>query len=237
MVWCVFKLKNAATLPAVAVIVWGIAVLLAALVGSAFVLAILSDEPNWSEITLALATVVLALATVGLTVAAFFALGSIGEARNARNAVQMTDLSRRWDEETNQHVRYLVKEYAMHGVKDFEHAGTPGPDRLKEVIFKLREDNSFEYRKLMTDPNFLEDIAIMVDYGGIDFDIVDQSLGYNFPYRWSLWKPTIVAFRQEAKIPDLYENFEKLSRRIAANKPQSFSVDESGEIAWEEFKD
>jgi hypothetical protein len=220
----------------VAVVVWSAAILVAVFVGSAFVLAMLSPEPNWSEITLALATVVLALATVGLTVAAFFALGSIGEARKARNADQMTELSRRWDEEKNRDVRHLVKQYAENGLPGVAHVAPPGPDRLKEVVIKLKNDNSPDYRKLMTDPNILEDIAIMVDYGGIDFDIVNLSLGYQIAYRWKLWEPTVVALRDEIKVPDAYVNFANLAKRIAAVNPQSVRL-ENGEIVWEGFKD
>lgn len=114
----------------------------------------------------------------------------------------------------------------------------PGPERLKEVVINLRDGNAAEYRELMTDPSFLEDIAIMIDYGGIDFDIVDLSLGYQIAYRWSLWKPTVVALRNEyPKTPDRYINFERLAKRIAINNPQSVSLDEDGEVRWEGFRD
>jgi len=233
----VFSFKDAAVLRNMVIIVWGIAILLAALVGSAVVLAMLASEPNWSEITLALATVVLALATVGLAVAALFALGSIQEARNARNAVQMTELSRRWDEERNQDIRRMVREYAEKGLPGFTHTAPRGPDRLREAVIKLKNDNSVAYRRLMTDPNFLEDIAIMIDYGGIDFEIVKESLGYHFAYRWSLWKPAILALRDMDKVPDTYVNLERLARRMAVQTPDSVSLDPNGEIVWEDFKD
>ena len=47
-----------------------------------------------------------------------------------------------------------------------------GPDRLKECIKRLQEANYPEYRELKTDPNFLEDLAILIQRGGIDFGIV-----------------------------------------------------------------
>ena len=64
--------------------------------------------PNWAEILTAVLTALLALIAV-------FALGTINEAKNARvearraqNALQMNELSRRWDEKTNLEVRRKV---------------------------------------------------------------------------------------------------------------------------------
>lgn len=241
----------------VAIIVIGSVVLVAALIGFTILLAY-ATEPSWADITIALWTVVLALATLGLATAAFLALASIGEAkkaldeaRNARNAVQMTELSRRWDEEKNQEVRRLVRTYAeawvapdadgwvvSSGSTELAEANeiTP-PERLKEAVMALRNDNHPHYRKLITDPNFLEDIAIMIAYGGIDGDIVRESLGWHFAYRWSLWRPTVIALRDADKVPETYENLERLANDMARHYPTSFMFDARGEILWDGFKD
>jgi hypothetical protein len=227
MVVSVFRRENAATLGAVVVIIWGIAVLLSVLVGSAVVLAMLATEPNWSEITLALATVVLALATVGLTVAAFFALGSIREARLARNLAMYLELSKRRDSDEFLDVRRRVRELAAVAPDGTPHV-SPGPDGLKSSIETLRDTNDPEYRKLLRQPNFLQDVAILIKLQFVDLDIVLNSFGHTIPYQWSLWKPTIDEMRQTAKVPAIYEEFEHLAKRIAAGSPLLSEVHKQG---------
>jgi hypothetical protein len=233
MVIGVFSLKDRAVLRNVAVIIWGIAVLLTALIGCAVVLAMLAAEPNWSEITLALATVVLALATVGLTVAAFFALGSVGELRAARNAVAAMELSRQWDSDESLTSRLRVTELAKKepGKYGTEYA-TPGPEGFRSSFEKLAAYNDPEYGKLLRQTNFLDDIALLIKYRGIDFDVVYDSLGFNIAYFWTLWKPTIDWLRHDQ--PLMYEEFEKLAKRIAAIHPH-LKLDQSGEVAWPDF--
>lgn len=166
MVTRVFNRESSTVVRDFAIIIWGVAILLAALIGAAVVLAMVSIEPNWSEITLAISTAVLALA-----VAAFFALGSITESRRASNAVQMTELSQRWDMEKNQQLRQMFRDYAEKGLPGVDPVAPAGPDRLKEVILKPEADKAPEYRQAITDPNFLEDIAILIKFSGLDFDM------------------------------------------------------------------
>jgi hypothetical protein len=178
-----------------------------------------------------------------LAIAALLALAAIVESRRARNALQMTELSRRWDEESNRQVRRKVRDYAKNGLPRrllrssmrFGVGGwttTPaGPDRLKECILRLREENDPEYRELLTEPNLLEDLAILVDRGGIDFRIVNLSLGYLVAERWAIWKPTIDAFRTHD--PLNYCEFEKLAYRIAKKNPHLLNA--AGEIIWRGF--
>jgi hypothetical protein len=192
--------------------------------------------PNWADI-------VTAVSTFALAVAAFLALAAIFESRRARNALQMTELSRRWDEESNRQVRRKVRDYAENGLprrllRSPMRFGVGGwtttstePDRLKECMLRLREDNDPEYRELLTEPNFLEDLAILVDRRGIDFRIVNRSLGYLVADRWALWKPTIDVFR--ADDPLNFCEFEKLANRIAKKNPHV--LDAAGEIIWHGF--
>jgi len=196
--------------------------------------------PNWADILTAFSTFVLA-------VAALLALAAIGESRRARNALQMTELSRRWDEEVNLQVRRKVHDYAENGLPrrllrfpirlgvGGWTTTAPGPDRLKECIMKLRKDNDPEYRELLREPNFLENLAILVERHGIDFGIVNLSLGDIIAYEWSLWKPTVYACRHDDE-PLLYCEFEKLAKRIAKKNPDSVKVDSAGDIIWERFR-
>jgi hypothetical protein len=218
------------------VIVWSAAILLAVCVGAAFVLAAVSPEPNWSEITLAIGTAVLALATVGLVVAAFFALGSINESRHARNAETTMDISRRWAEKDFREMRRKVEQFAKSGPDNLTYAGGGGPDGLKESMQKLRASNDPAYRELRTEPDYFEDLAILLNHEAITFAIVNECFGYSIPYRWSLWKPTVYALRERANEPSIYVEFERLAKRLAGINP-SVETDAAGEIVWRGFID
>ena len=199
--------------------------------------------PNWAEIAMAVLTLILVIGAILALGAVREARRAVREARRARNAVQMTELSRRWDEEKNQDVRRMVRAYAEGTVAYFIPAVPPEPGdfrepvRLEEAIMMLKSENHPDYRKLITDPNFLEDMAIMINYGGIDFDIVRESLGWHFAYRRSLWKPTVIALRIADNALETYENFEKLAKLMAVHYPKSFTFDAQGEIVWDGVKD
>jgi hypothetical protein len=151
----------------------------------------------------------------------------------------MTELSKRWDDAPNQEARKMVYKFATTGVVGYQHREPPGPMRLKESVEKLRADNHADYRKLFPDPNLLEGIAILVKRGGVDFEVVRLTLGYQFPYRWSLWQPTVIADRDENS-PEIYEAFEWPAKKIAAATPESPQVNrlnENGEVEWKGFKE
>ncbi len=100
------------------------------------------------------------------------------------------------------------------------------------------QENGLEYRELLTEANFLEDLAIMVQRGGIDFDIVNKSLGASIPYRWSLWKPTAYWLRDEiTKDRTTFKEFEGLAKKIARTNSDAVKVDLDGNIVWEGFRD
>lgn len=193
--------------------------------------------PNWAEIAVAFLTLVLVVAALLALGAVRWARRAANEARRARNAVQMAELSRRWDEETNLEVRRQVKCYATVGVDGFNHLAAEGPYRLRESVMQLREVNAPDYRRLRTDPNFLEDLAILVNSGGMDFDLVNRSLGFTVAYRWSLWKPTVDDIRKEEREARVYIEFEGLAKRIAKANPDTvkMEMDDAGEnqIVWE----
>jgi hypothetical protein len=149
----------------------------------------------------------------------------------------MTELSRRWDEPNNQEVRRSVKRYAETGLIEFDHVAPTGPGRLKEVILDLQARNDVEYRQLMTDPNFMEDVAIMIRFGGIDFEMVNESLGFHVPYRWSLWEPTVVALREKDGVDELYIQFENLAMEVAKENPNTVTLDANGHVVWDGFKE
>lgn len=210
--------RKTSVLVSVAVIIWGIAVMLCALLGSVYVLAMTSDPPNLSEIILALATVGLTLATIALAVAGFLALQGLGESRRDRSAAAMTDMSQRWDNKHFRHVRRMIQEYA--GV------GADSGIRLRDKIVELRGGNALEYRELLTEPSFLEDLSISINYSGIDFKIVKDSLGYIVWDRWCLWQPTVQELRIRRNEPTVFENFQQLAESIKREIPRLPELDQ-----------
>jgi hypothetical protein len=229
-----FSRETTAVLTSVAIIVWGIAILLSVAVGSAMLL-LTSDidfpaevgpvverpggegGPNWADMTLAIGTGVLAAATVVLAVAAFLALGGLRESRRDRNVTAMTDMSRRWDDEEFRVVRRKIQESAGHGQSS--------RDRLRDKIIELRQNNDSEYRELLTEPSFLEDLSILVKYHGIDFEIVKDSLGYIVWDRWCLWQPTIEKLQTLRNEESVFEHFKDLAERIKKDIPRLPDLD------------
>jgi hypothetical protein len=133
---------------AVAVIVWGVGILLSVLAGSAWLLTSdfdfpagaapvehlsAGEGPNWAEITLAIATVVLTIATGALALAAFRALGGLKESRRDRHVAAMADMSRSWDDEHFRSVRHKIQNYAG--------SGASSRNSLKDRLVQLRESN------------------------------------------------------------------------------------------------
>lgn len=190
--------------------VWGSLSLVAVLCVANVLLILCTDDP-WPDVTLAVWTFGLTLATVALAAAAVVALRSIGESRRDRNAAAMTDLSQRWDNEHFRGVRHKIQHYS----------GT-GPDsriRLRERIIQLRNDNDESYRELLTEPSFLEDLQISLEYTGIDFNIVKDSLGYIIWDRWCLWQPAIEELRDLREERTVFEHFQTLAERIKRELP------------------
>lgn len=176
----------------------------------AVVLANADDETNWTNITLAVATVGLTVATAGLAVAAFKALGAISESRHDRNVLVINDLSARWDSEHFRNVRCKIREIAGKG---------PGSrDRLKDRIVQYRDANYEEYSLLLTEPGFLEDLAISIRRGAVDEKIVKDSLGYIIWDRWCLWKPTIEALQELRQESSVFEHFEWLAKKMLGDE-------------------
>ncbi|KMO67112.1 hypothetical protein [Mycolicibacterium chlorophenolicum] len=200
-----------------AVFIWGVAILLSVLLGSAVMLSMTSPDSDLVDVVVALATVGSALANIALTVAALLALRSIGESRRDRNAAAMTDLSQRWDNEHFRGVRDKIQE--------FSGLGADAGIRLKDRMIELRSNGGADYRRLLTEPGFLEDLAISINYGGIYFDIVKDSLGYIVWDRWCLWQQTVVDLRTQKNEPTIFEHFEGLAYRMKAEMPNLPDLD------------
>ena len=117
--------------------------------------------PHWAEVATAIATVVLALATVGLGATALVQL--IGAGRERTYAV-MAEFSRRWDGAEMIQSRRLLAQYGTH-LKDWVEYYEAHPERVERY-------------QLLRVPNYFEDLSVMESAGAIPFDMIQQSLGW-----------------------------------------------------------
>lgn len=172
----------------------------------------LSPEPNWSEITLAIATVVMAVATVALAIGALLALLAIGEARRARHAEAMTEAGRRWNEPAFRTQRARVK----------VRIDKVGAEAFGQEVMKLRdseeEADAEKYLGMLAIPDYFEDLATQVRYHAVTFRIVDDSLGTTVVRHWVNWWPFIRELRAVLNDPKTYEHFQRLAEDISRTR-------------------
>ncbi len=146
-------------------------------------------------------------------------------------------ISRRWGETSFCNVRRLVEHYAKKDPDGVAYSDGGSPADLNESMKMLRAANHTHYRLLRTEPDYFEDLAILIDHEAITFPIVNECFGYAIPYRWSLWEPTIQELRRRAHEPLIYIEFEKLAYKLARINPNSVQKDGAGRIMWQGFID
>lgn len=161
-----------------------------------------ASGPNWAEIMTAWGTVALAVFTLALAVAAGFALVQIREVRRARNAQVALEMSARWTDAAFRRVRQKVDEAAK------------GEGALKQAMLDHYNSGADEYRSFLMEPDYFEDLGVLVNHGGIDFDVVRDSLGITVARRWDKWRPFINHLRDEIANPTAFSRFEDLAKRI-----------------------
>ena len=177
-------------------------------------------DDSWPNVTLAIWTVGLTLATIALAAGAFLALRSLDESRRPRHLAAMTDMSQRWDSDHFRDVRKTIH--------DDSGAQSDSRDKLLNIMIHYRNTNHENYRKLLTEPSFLEDLAISIKHGGIHFDIVKDSLGYIIWDRWCLWQPTVEDLRDRRKERTVFVHFQELAEKMQAELSLSSLADWDG---------
>lgn len=180
--------------------------------------------PNWAEVVTALTTALLAIATIGLAIAAFLALFTIretrratNEARRARHAETMTEAARRWNDPLFRGLRAKVQKLIADG----------GEEGLKDEMMKLRETHDPQYYELLTVPDYFEDLAILMKYRAVTFEMLDDSLGITAANYWTLWWPFVRDLRVVLNDDRAYENFKDLGERIRKEHTYSQARDAS----------
>lgn len=159
-----------------------------------------SSRSNVAEIWIAAATVVLAAAAI---VAAFLAPSQIREARRSRRAQAIMTVYAEWASSHMQEARMRLRSFG--DSNQLLKAMTPP---TKDAYLLLRV------------PNFIETLAVLVDAGAVEYDLVRKIYGSDIRRYWDLWEPVIsFAVEQEGQ-SSMYEAFGALASRLEADANQ-----------------
>ncbi|MGV0796055.1 hypothetical protein ABQF26_03750 [Mycolicibacterium elephantis] len=164
----------------------------------------MESNPNWAEAMTAWGTVALAFFTMLLAMGAAVALWQLRESRRARNAHVALEMSDRWQSGRFRRVRQKVDDLA---------ASAP-EGNWAQTMWDLKTNNPAEYRSLLMEPDWFENLAVLEKYGGIDFKVVRDSYGITVSRRWTKWHDVIHYLRDNLSNRTAYREFQKLEKKI-----------------------
>jgi len=144
----------------------------------------MTPDPNWADVATAIAAIVAAVGVGAAFIAVLLTWRQLLEARRARLAEMTSDLSQRWDEDKLLWVRRRVSELGTN---------------LATEMQELRAEKHEDYFKLLREPNYLEDLGVLVRHEGIEFGVIQDSFGYLLVERWNRWRPFVEWLREEAQ--------------------------------------
>ncbi|MGH8985787.1 MAG: DUF4760 domain-containing protein [Acidimicrobiia bacterium] len=166
------------------------------------------NDSNWQVVS-AIASVVSAAGILAAFIALILARNQLKEARAARLAEMTVELSRRWDDDKIVEARQKVSSYG-------------DAEALCRKMKKLRANKSIEYYEVLREPNLLEDLGVLVNRKGLEFGVIQDSLGELVVQRWPRGQPTIEWLRDrpgQSADTSIYRFFELLAVAIAFPAP------------------
>lgn len=158
-------------------------------------------SPNWAEVVAAISSAVVAVTAV---IALFLAPQQIRELRRNRRAQVLPALRSQWDSVAMTEARQLVGSFDTR-------------EDLNLAVRTAERAGSEELYILMRVPNFWEDLGTLVDVGAADYDTVRRIYGIDIGSDWEHWAPVIAFLRETRGQPSMYEAFEGLATRVAAD--------------------
>lgn len=171
------------------------------------------------------ATWAVAAGTFLLAFFALLALRGLGDSRRTRHSAVMTDLSRRWDEETLRRSRQEMairssREIARISRRWWFSRATAG----EETLFYLLEAL----------PNYLETLGVIeYEIDAVSLELIDRLWGSAITSTWLAWELPIALIRRRNHEPRIYENFELLVERVQAHQAGRLPPLRPGETtAW-----
>jgi hypothetical protein len=160
---------------------------------------------DWVEVT-AWATIALAAVTFLLAIAAAVALRSIREARKARYGQVVADVAKRWDGDP------LIKSRAAADACD-----TPGSLANTVMAARANTANKEPYYRLLAEPGFYEDMALLLDREAIEYETLRDWIGSSIVLRYDKWKEFVESLRKLPGYSQSYVAWQELADRIRAD--------------------
>lgn len=135
-----------------------------------------ATAPNWAEIVTGIGSALTGLGVIGVAI-------SVMEARRDRHVLVLSELSRRWAGADLEEARTAMARHGSVGLQEKVEAWFAAGGVNPEVELLLRV------------PNFYEDLAILVESGGLKFDLVWRSFAGPAIGCWQYWEKAISAIQ------------------------------------------
>jgi hypothetical protein len=176
---------------------------------------------DWPGIVAAAAAVVTATIII---ISAVYARDALAEARRDRYVQVLGDLAGRWASQPMEEARAAMSSHSAHTLAEMFRSAyeptTEGDARAKELLGELEV--------LLRVPSFYEDVALLVESGGLDSDMVWRWFAGPALGCWRYWSEA-VAFMQE-RDGGSYVEYEKLVEGFRARTlPQPKKAARGGE--------
>lgn len=127
------------------------------------------------------------------------------QARDARNAETFINISQRWHDEVFHEARRNIK----------KHLAVDGPEGLSTKLFALQSADDPQFLQMVVLLDFFEELAILVRYHAISFEMADNAFGSTACRYWEIFQPFVVSLRREPINSGSYEEFENFAKKIS----------------------
>jgi hypothetical protein len=143
--------------------------------------------------------------TIGLALAALWALRELGEARSDRHVQILVAMGRRWESAEMTEALQDSRDYTPDALAELAIAARTGPkgDPTRAAAEK-------KFTVLLRVPNYFEDAGLISRVGRMADDLIDDYFGGVAIDEWSTWEPAIR--RIQEKDSRAYEEFERLAK-------------------------
>lgn len=166
----------------------------------------------------AVASVVAAAGVIAAFLSVRTGVDQIAEVRRDRHVQVLGGLAERWAGSGLEESRTLMIQYRSDGIADLVQAYFDEPGKNPEVETLLRV------------PNFYEDVAILVDSGGLDFDLVWRAFAGPALGCWAYWETAIRLIQgTDAGAYAEYERLVNTLRTRPMPTPEQLSSEGGGE--------
>lgn len=166
--------------------------------------------PNLAEMWTGLGTLLLVATAI---LAGIFTLRQIRLERQARYAETYSTVSQRWNDAEFREVRMKIRTYF----------GSGGAENVKARMLALREAYDPDYWELLTALDFFENLAILVEFHALSFDMANKALGVVACQYWAMLKEFIEwQWKHEPLDEEYYKFFQDFV--ISVSEKRGFEI-------------